>query len=484
MIKRFIAILFSVCLLWVTPTFAATAKFTVLTLDDAILLALRYNPNIRNAEVQRVIDKFNLRLAENRYEVQYALTGSDNFARTASAGAVSEGNTFTLTPQAQLLQSSYGTTATLQAPSTINQGNGLPRSFNPGITFSVTQPLLQGFGRNVNMIPLYNAQDAEITARLNLKNTIIQNVTSVISQYTTLVQATNTLKTLQLGLTNSITTLNQFRAQVKAGQKAAADLVQFQVTVANQQLSLQQAQVALQTQQYALLMLLGLNPNTLFSVTDDVTMGDMQIPTLDQSIRLALQHNIAYQQAIIALRALHRQVLLAHDQTRPTLNLQVQQTQGSGLGNGSNANLPSLFNGQNGSTSVGLSLTVPISNLPARTAEVAARVALKQAEITLSASKDQLVSNVSAAYYSLVSQKLQIDQANQALQLAGQNLNIANVKLKYGKITPFEASSLQTDLINAQINYINTKTNYISSLANFDQLLGTTTDRWQLQIRY
>ena len=34
-----------------------------LTLEDAILLALRYNPNIQNAELDRIIQRYQLRLA-------------------------------------------------------------------------------------------------------------------------------------------------------------------------------------------------------------------------------------------------------------------------------------------------------------------------------------------------------------------------------------------------------------------------------------
>jgi hypothetical protein len=51
-------------------------KLHYLHLREAILLALRYNPNIRNAELDRIIQRYQLRLAYNEFELQYALAGS------------------------------------------------------------------------------------------------------------------------------------------------------------------------------------------------------------------------------------------------------------------------------------------------------------------------------------------------------------------------------------------------------------------------
>src|SRR3990167_2930256 len=53
-----------------------SSKPHFLSLREAILLALRYNPTIQNAELDRIIQRYNLRLAENEFELQFALAGT------------------------------------------------------------------------------------------------------------------------------------------------------------------------------------------------------------------------------------------------------------------------------------------------------------------------------------------------------------------------------------------------------------------------
>src|SRR5882762_5038319 len=102
-------VLYFIILLF-TPTVSLAAAPQQLTLRDAVLLALRYNPSVQNEEIQRIVDKFNLRLAQNEYEVNYALTGSANYNNTTQSNATSISNTYTLTPTATLNRTPYGTT--------------------------------------------------------------------------------------------------------------------------------------------------------------------------------------------------------------------------------------------------------------------------------------------------------------------------------------------------------------------------------------
>src|ERR1700678_1930172 len=94
LVKYCLSILYLLCLsipAWAQDSLVVNYQSTnsnthLLTLSDAIYLALRYNPNVRNAEIQRVIDKFNLRLAKYSYELQYALTGNINYSNESIAG--------------------------------------------------------------------------------------------------------------------------------------------------------------------------------------------------------------------------------------------------------------------------------------------------------------------------------------------------------------------------------------------------------------
>lgn len=453
----------------------------ILTLRDAIYLALRYNPSVRNAEIQRVIDKFNLRLAENSFEVQYALTGNVNYSNENYAGIHSTQTNYGAGPSVSYL-SPIGTQISAGIPSEFVHTNGSGSSFSPQVTFNITQPLLQGFGPAVTLAPLYNAYDQEQINQLALKNTIIQTITQVINQYSLLVQAENSLAAQQLALQTSVATVTQYQAQIKSGESAPADIIQFQNNEANTRLMVENQQLGVTQAKLNLLNILGLDPATQFSVPADIQLDTTQLPNLAQSITLALQNDIPYRTLLYQMQITQRQLLVAKDQQRWQLNAVASQAYGNGF---NTANQPIMNNlGQNRETNVGLQLNIPINNLTVKSALVQAQVAVQQAEINLQATKHVVITNTTNAYYNLLSQQQQIQQAKTALQLAQINLNDATIRLKYGRSTPFEVSSLQTALTNANLALINTQINYVNAVAAFEQVLGVTLERWKIQIRY
>jgi outer membrane protein TolC len=469
--------------LFIFPTISLAVAAPQLTLNDAILLALRYNPSVQNAEIQRVIDKFNLRLAKNEYEVNYALEGTANYNNSNQSGSISINNTYALTPSANLNRTPYGTSFALSAPNTINKTVGGNAYYNPGVNLTMTQPLLRGFGKAVNMLRLYDAQDTELVNQLNLKNTIITTITQVIAQYTALAQAKNTLLTQQLALKNSLATLKQYQALIKAGRNAPADLMQFQATVASQQLTLEQQQTRLQQAKLTLLNTLGLDPNTEFTNATQINMPVLALPDLTNSIALALHNNVAYQTQLINLKILKRAYVNAKDQQRWQLDLTTTVGAGGGSGGAPNSGLASLTNGENNTKQVGLRLSIPIDDLNRKQQVVQSKNTLDQAEITLAATKRQVLSDTTNAYTSVLSEKRQIMQAQQAMRYANDNLQIAYAKARYGRISPFEVSSLQSALTDAQIAAITTQENYNNAIANFDQAVGLTLARWRIQLR-
>ena len=470
---------FCIILLLFPAIVLAAVPSKELTLNNAILLALRYNPSVRNAQIQRVVDKFNLRLAENQYEVNYALTGRASHNNLVSNGYSFNTSSASIRPSAYINSTPYGTRVNLSLPNTVNRDHTNGSYYTPGVSLTVNQPLLRGFGKDVNMALLYNAYDAEKINGLTLKNTLIITVTQVISLYTNLIQSINTLKTQQLALKNSITDRERYKALINAGRNAPADLVQFEVNVANQQLSVQQQAINVQQARYVLLNYLGLDPTLPINVPNSVTLPAVKIPSLANSINMALQNNISYQQALINLKILKRQLITAKDQQNWQLDLSAASTFGDAV----NTNSIGTNISQNRNNNVALELSIPINDLSRQQQLVQAKTSLQQAEINLTAAKQQIIVDVTNIYNQLLSQKQQIIEARKLADLASRNLQIAYTKLKFGKTTPFEVSSLQTQLINTQVSLINTEQNYINTVANFDQILGSTLQRWNIQLR-
>ena len=449
----------------------------LLSLNEAVLIALRYNPNVQSGEIQRTIDKFNLEVAEYAYQWQLSVDGSAKYGYVKANGISTTTKSWTITPSASIL-TPLGTQVTLQANAakTIN--------FNPGVSVSIVQPLLQGFGPAVTLAPLYNAYDQEEINKLTLKDTVMTTITNVVTAYRALVAADNNLASTQLGLKNFEDTVKQNQALIAAGKMAPSDIVEAKAQVADQQVALQEAINSVIQAKQGLLILLGLDPNTPIDVPQEIVINSKTIPDMQKSIALALQNSPAYQSQLLNLNVLQRELYVAHDQQLPTLNVTANGALGNGTGGGINAGVNSIFNGQNNSASVGLSLTVPIDDLKIQQQEVSAKVALDQGKIALQNLKYTITSNVIAAVQNIQISLAQAQEAEQALALSKQTVDIANAKQKYGRASTFEVVTLATNYNNAMLQETTSKINYLNALTSYDQIVGTTIEQWHIQIRY
>lgn len=173
-----------------------------LTLQEAVALSLRYNVDVKSQEFQRVSDKFSLRVAQNEFELQYALIGSFSQSGSRSSGSSSTSRTSALTPSTSL-KTAYGTKYSLQMNNPTTQGHpSTTGTYNPGIDLTINQPLLRGAGRDVNLISLYNAEDRELSSKLQLKQTLESTVSKVVQSYRNLILTQNDVVTAMLALDN------------------------------------------------------------------------------------------------------------------------------------------------------------------------------------------------------------------------------------------------------------------------------------------
>lgn len=448
------------------------------TLKDAILIALRFNSNIRSAELQRIMDKFNLTVAKNRYELNYALTGSAQAAQNRTNGYDSSNKSLSLTPGSTILLSS-GATASISMNNNVSQ-----QYYNPGLTLTVKQPLMRGFGREITLSPLADAYDNEKINRLRLKQTVINTVTVIIIDYLRIVQDQNSLTTQQLALKNAIKEYEQNKIKIKAGKMAAADNTQQAGLIANQRLGILQAENNLKTDKLQLLTDMGLDPDTPFRISKDITLGNEIIPDLTAAKKLMVSNDIDYQISLINRRIQERNFLLAKDRLRWKLDATVTTTVGNGSGGGSNSGIPSLLNNQNYNRAIQLDLEIPIDNKPLQQAVVNAKIHLQQTDIQLQQQKMLLETHIINMLRSLAVQKQQIQQAITARDLAQKSLDIALKKLQFGLVSTFETTILSANLTAAELQVVNSQANYLSALANLQQTLGTTLDMWGIAITY
>jgi outer membrane protein TolC len=472
-----LCVLFSFCVL----AKAQPECTRTLSLDDAILLSVRENPNVQQAQLNLVMQKYALDVAKWQFQPHYAFTATKSTTRTVSSGLEQTQQSWGAQPAVSLL-TPVGTQLTLTSTNNV-QGH-----YNPALTLQVVQPLIRGFGRPVVEAALYNAMDSERISRLNVQNALRTTVTSVINAYLDVITAQNTIDIDRAALKRAQTSVEQTKLFIKAGRKAGVELVTVQADVANAQTKLENDKNNLDQMRYALLTAIGLDPNldVKFTSLDVPSLTRRyKVPTLDETKHLTLENDIQFQVDQITLYgSTKRNLLVAEDNTRWQLNLTVNAVEGNGSGGGANSGLNSLSNGDNQNQSAVLNLTVPIDDRNAKQAVVNARIALKEAGIALKQEKWTKETNAINGWNTIYSAQRAMKFAEDAEQLQQKTYHISFQKYSYGLIDSLELQSVQQQLIEREQALLAAKVSYLKALINLDQQIGGTLKTWNIQTRY
>jgi len=465
------------------PTSPDARKKTIkqLSIREAILLALRYNPNIQNAELDRIIQSYQLRLANNEFELQYALSATGSVQKSTFNGVGSETtSTFLASPEFDL-KTKYGTQASLNIDNNVSINNTL----NPVLNFSITQPLLRGFGRAVNEAGLLDAQDNDRMNILGLQQSVVDQVTQVIMAYRNLILSGNNLQNQRLQLKEAKKSYEINEKKIEAGQLEPTGNIQQSYQIESLSLMVEQAENAFNTASQDLLQTIGLDPDMRLSVPSDVSVNEIKIPNLKQSIEIALNHNVQYLAQKMALRADERAYTVAKNQQLWQLDLAANIQSGvvndvTGLNNG----LRGIYNGNNTSESARVTLTVPIKDINRRSQLINAKIRLEKDRINLIAAKRALITMVTNTINNIESLAKRYELAQKQVRLAEQSYNLEKKKLQAGISTALDVNNTQNQLIQAQSGLIGAKIAYLNQLSALQRILGTTLEYWNIKLRY
>lgn len=454
-----------------------------LSLSDAILLAVRENPNVQTAQLNYILQKYALEIQQWQFQPHYNLQATQTTARNYSvtAGGAVTTNVTGIEPAATLL-TPFGTQLTLTA------NNNITNHYNPGVSLQIMQPLLRGFGRPIVEAALYNAMDSEKISRLNITAALRNTATSVINAYIDVVLAEHLLVIDQQALIRAQASVKQTELFIKAGHKAGMERVAVQADVANAEAQIENDKNNLNQRRYELLMAIGLDPNTrikLHQVDLKQLIRKYSLPTLTDAKQQMLEHDIQYQIDQITLHGtIERSVVAAEDNTRWQLNLTLNSATGYGNGGGANAGVNSLVNGVNQTNMAMLNLTIPLDDRTAKLALVSAKIARQQAQRALQQEKWSKETGIINSWHNIDSAARSVHFAENAQRLQQKTYQISLQKYTYGLIDSLELQTAQQHYRAAEQALLNAKINYLKFLVNLDLLTGNTLKTWDIKTRY
>lgn len=460
---------------------AASPKKLPLSLHDAILLAVRENPNIQQSQLNYVNQKFNLWVQQWEFHPHFSFQASMERNRYGVSGqSLHTSNSLSAQPGVSIL-TPFGTEATLVV------NNTKTPYYNTGLTLQVSQPLMRGFGTAVVEAALNNAKDSEVISRLNIEGTLRTTVTAVVNAYLDAVMAERSMKIDQDALKRAQKAVEQTRLYIKAGHKAGNEIVTVEANVASAQTQLQNDKNNVLQTRYALLAAIGVDPDTdieFKSLDVDALIAMYQLPPMSDAKQLVLQNDIQYQTDNITLHGTtSRSLLVAKDNLRWQLDLSANAASGSGKTNNQNLNSINDLNAANQNQSIALTLKIPIDDQTSKQAYESAKIALQEAEINLRQEKWAKETSAINGWNQVISAKGAQGYAITAESLQEKTYTVSYQKYLHGLIDSLELQQAQLQLIQSQQTLLNARIAYLKSLVNFDLLMGNTLKTWDIKVR-
>ena len=438
-------------------------KVMNLSLQDAILLALHYNPAIEGIHMNQVLERFNWRVLRDTFRPHFTVNAQSTWTE-------GQGNSTTLSP-----------TATLTTP----LGTNISASYNQGfagepgnLSLELQQPLLQGFNA-----PHYQYEDQKtglITERMSDIDSISQQIATVISNYRSLVETKANLQTSENDVAEAEKNLEMIKLQVKAGQKARSEIIQQESSIASTKLSIIQTKQAYEQANEEFLQSIGIDPTTKVNLTSNMEIKNYNLPDRKQTEAYALKHNIDYQKDLIALKTAERAYKEAKINTRWQLNLDVQDNQQVNIGSNNNNN---GFVAPTGSRSAGLNFSAPINSLNNQQTRLSGSVGIQQAALAVKTARRELLNNVDTQLDKLHLQVDNIQQSKTAIKLAQMNLNNYLLQFKYGQVPQYQVDDAREKLLTSKLGFTSSKIDYLNDLTQLRQTIGDLLPHWNIKVR-
>ncbi len=334
----------------------------------------------------------------------------------------------------------------------------LDPQYPTAVTMSYTQPLLRGRGVDVNQAPIVIAKIDTERSFYQLKDSVQEQIRSVIEAYWNIVSARTTVWARHQQVEQLQYAYNFFHAQLQAGRGDLGDTAQAEVSLANFRASLISAEADLINLEEALLNALGLPPGC------DIHFVPSTEPTLDRSdhdlqslVNAAEANRPDIAQAKLILEADCQRLLVAENNAQSQVDATALYRWNGLRGNTPSGDNISTQFGQFADWQMGLVLDVPLGLR-------SGRASLRQVELLLARDKANLQQSVHAATHEVARSLRNLDQffaqyeAFQAVRKAA----LLNLKRQF---EVFRAGGVPTDRI-IYLNVLQAVTDWGNAVSN------------------
>lgn len=468
---------------------AATApvkKNMEMTLAEAINVALRMNQSVKSAYLNRVKEKFDLRVAQDKFnpnvdlntqafyrgairktdQDKRQLTGTELAAGLRVTQMIKTGGQFQFAwyPRNQWDKRDYGS----------GSSDTLRRDNN---TWSVRfiQPLLKGAGIDVNTASVTLAEIKEQTRLLSLKDSISTTVGDTITAFRSYAQSTRQLEIIASSLQRARDLMEMNKVLISDGRMQANELIQAEFDVASQEVAHETALNDLDSSRLNLLKILNMDKSTMIIPKEEGEPTAVH-PNFDRCLEIAFENRSDYLVENMEIHQAKIMFSLAENNMLWDLNFIGDYAIGY-----TNTNQTYERDSEDQEWTLGLNLSIPIyGDLTRKQKLVTAQVNLDKTQLSLDEITEHITIEIQDAIREVETKLKQVGMTQRVKTLSQKRLEVEGEKLQQGKTTNFQMVTFQNDLVNAQKEELNANIAFRNALTSLDQILGTTLNTWKI----
>ncbi|TAN43716.1 MAG: TolC family protein [Nitrospirae bacterium] len=452
----------------------STVPLKKMSLSESIALALRKNSTIEIAFLDRVTQKFDLKVAEDKFVPKLTLSSTVQTKPITTDGwkNIKGIGEFTATATETLPTGALITLTTSRATDKDNASDP-NHSKTDSWNLSVTQPLLKGGGIEANTASVQIARMTEKTNLLTLKTTITDTITYVIWAFRSFLQASKQVEINRRALERAKSIVSISKALIEAGRMAELEIVQAEAEVANRELQLLTAVNAEDNAKIALAKLIDIDVNTQFRAEE--TLGETPaVPAFEALKRTAFEKRPDLISYALAVNIAKLNYAVAKNNRLWDLSLfgsYERKLVAGGL---------EVYGADTKTWNSGVKLTIPLRDLTLKQNYIFAKINLEKAEINLKKLRDNVELEIKDALRDYEIKLKQMKLSQHSSKLYEKKLEIEREKLRAGRSTNFQVVYAQNDLFNAQIAELTAVISFLNAQSALDKTIGTTLDRWNI----
>lgn len=473
-----------------------------LTLDEAIQLAIQNNPDILIAEYDP--EKAEAETYAARGEFDPIITQNLNYSDSTASldqtvrsfvgilgGVSAVDSTKTSSETALAGKLHFGTQYAVQfsmdyEESTFGNYQG---EYGGTLGFTLTQPILRGFGREVNRVRIRAGQNLRKISEARARLTVLDKTAETIKAYWDLVGATEAARVYEEALRNAERLMKLSETRRDIGTAADIDVLQAKAGVAMRQSELIQAYARISDVGDALKLLLNLKENGRFSKIrilpldrpnpDASTIFNTENydESLDVSVQRALDFRPENEMTDLEIANALIEEEKARNDRLPQLDFVGAYAQG-GRSIKMSKTLTGILEGQDSALTVGIQASIAIGNRAARGAHQRARLNIRQAEERRKQAQMAMMMRVHYAARSVMTSKALVESTRQTVRLQEANVNAEERRLQIGITTSYQVLRVQEDLTAAQAQELQARITFEKALVELQLAEGSLLDNF------